>query len=48
MAGLVAHNPQGGLVQPAEVADAVAWPRGDNAASLTGQSIMIAGGESTP
>jgi NAD(P)-dependent dehydrogenase (short-subunit alcohol dehydrogenase family) len=48
IASLVAHNPQGRLIQPAEVADAVAWLCGDNAASVTGQSIMIAGGEITP
>jgi hypothetical protein len=29
------------------VADAVIWLCGDNAASVTGQSIMIAGGEIT-
>jgi NAD(P)-dependent dehydrogenase (short-subunit alcohol dehydrogenase family) len=45
---LVAHNPQGRLIQPAEVADAVAWLCGDNAVSVTGQSIVIAGGEVTP
>lgn len=48
IASLVAHNPQGRLIQPAEVADAVAWLCGDNAASVTGQSIVIAGGEITP
>jgi NAD(P)-dependent dehydrogenase (short-subunit alcohol dehydrogenase family) len=47
MASLVAHNPQGRLIQPAEVADAVVWLCGDNAASVTGQSIIIAGGEIT-
>jgi len=45
IASLVAHNPQGRLIQPAEVADAVAWLCGDNSASVTGQSIIIAGGE---
>ena len=45
IASLVAQNPQGRLIQPAEVADAVAWLCGDNASSVTGQSIMIAGGE---
>jgi len=48
IASLVAHNPQGRLIQPAEVADAVIWLCGDNAASVTGQSIVIAGGEITP
>ena len=48
VASLVARNPQGRLIQPAEVADAVVWLCGDNAASITGQSIVIAGGEITP
>jgi len=48
IASLVAHNPQGRLIQPAEVADAVVWLCGDSAASVTGQSIVIAGGEITP
>jgi len=48
IATLVTHNPQGRLIQPAEVADAVVWLCGDNAASVTGQSIVIAGGEVTP
>jgi NAD(P)-dependent dehydrogenase (short-subunit alcohol dehydrogenase family) len=47
IASLVAHNPQGRLIQPAEVADAAVWLCGDNAASITGQSIVIAGGEIT-
>lgn len=45
LASLVAHNPQGRLIQPSEVADAVVWLCGDHAASVTGQSIAIAGGE---
>jgi len=48
IASLVAHNPQGRLIQPAEVADAVIWLCGDSAASVTGQSIVIAGGEIMP
>jgi NAD(P)-dependent dehydrogenase (short-subunit alcohol dehydrogenase family) len=48
IASLVAHNPQGRLIRPAEVADAVVWLCGDNAGSVTGQSIVIAGGEITP
>lgn len=48
IASLVSHNPQGRLIQPQEVADAVAWLCGENAASVTGQSIVIAGGEVTP
>ncbi|HYG89197.1 MAG TPA: SDR family NAD(P)-dependent oxidoreductase [Azospirillum sp.] len=45
LAELVAHNPQGRLVKPEEVADAVAWLCLPSSASLTGQSIVIAGGE---
>jgi NAD(P)-dependent dehydrogenase (short-subunit alcohol dehydrogenase family) len=45
IASLVSHNPQGRLIQPREVADAVAWLCGESAASVTGQSIAIAGGE---
>ncbi|MBZ5696592.1 MAG: SDR family oxidoreductase [Acidobacteriia bacterium] len=48
IASLVAQNPQGRLIQPAEVADTVTWLCGDNAASVTGQSVIIAGGEITP
>lgn len=42
---LTKHNPQGRLVRPEEVADAVAWLCGDTAASITGQAIPVAGGE---
>ena len=45
IASLVALNPQRRLIQPQEVADAVAWLCGENSGSVTGQSIMIAGGE---
>jgi NAD(P)-dependent dehydrogenase (short-subunit alcohol dehydrogenase family) len=48
MASLLAHNPQGRLIQPQEVAEAVAWLCGDGAASVTGQSIVLAGGELMP
>lgn len=44
-AALVAGNPQGRLVTPAEVASAVAWLCRDDAASVTGQAIAIDGGE---
>jgi len=47
-ASLVSRNPQGRLIQPAEVADAVVWLAGDDTASVTGQSIVIAGGELMP
>jgi NAD(P)-dependent dehydrogenase (short-subunit alcohol dehydrogenase family) len=38
-------NPQGRLIQPAEVADAIAWLCRPEAESITGQAIIIAGGE---
>ena len=44
-AALARSNPQGRLVQPEEVAAAVAYLCRDDAASLTGQSIVVAGGE---
>src|SRR3954469_8747609 len=45
VAELAKHNPQGRLVTPGEVADAVLWLCGRGASSITGQSIAIAGGE---
>jgi len=45
MAELLKVNPQRRLVRPDEVADAVLWLCGPNAASITGQAIAIAGGE---
>ena len=44
-AELAKSNPQGRLVQPEEVADAVLWLAGPLAASITGQAIAVAGGE---
>lgn len=44
-AELAKGNPQGRLVQAAEVADAVLWLASDGATSITGQSIAVAGGE---
>lgn len=44
-ASFAAGNPQGRLVQPDEVADAVRWLCGDAASSVTGQSIAVSGGE---
>jgi NAD(P)-dependent dehydrogenase (short-subunit alcohol dehydrogenase family) len=44
-AALVASNPQGQLVTPGEVADAVLWLVSESAHSITGQAIAIAGGE---
>ncbi|MEG0920259.1 MAG: SDR family NAD(P)-dependent oxidoreductase [Comamonas sp.] len=45
MAEFVKSNPQGRLVQPQEVANAVLWLCGKGASSMTGQSIAVAGGE---
>jgi len=42
---LTATNPQGRLIQPDEVADAVLWLCRDKAGSITGQAISISGGE---
>jgi NAD(P)-dependent dehydrogenase (short-subunit alcohol dehydrogenase family) len=38
-------NPQGRMVRPEEVADAVLWLASAGASSITGQAIVIAGGE---
>jgi NAD(P)-dependent dehydrogenase (short-subunit alcohol dehydrogenase family) len=46
-AEFAAGNPQGRIVEPREVADAVLWLCGDAAASVTGQSIAVCGGEVT-
>lgn len=43
---LAARNPQKRLVDPAEVADAVAWLCMPGSRSVTGQAIVIDGGES--
>ena len=45
MAEFVKDNPQGRLVQPAEVANAVLWLCGAGASAITGQAIAVAGGE---
>ncbi|MBP2549485.1 NAD(P)-dependent dehydrogenase (short-subunit alcohol dehydrogenase family) [Neorhizobium galegae] len=42
---LTRHNPQGRLVTPEEVADAVLWLASPSAQSVTGQAIAVAGGE---
>jgi NAD(P)-dependent dehydrogenase (short-subunit alcohol dehydrogenase family) len=44
-ANLVSANPQGRLVKPEEVADAVIWLASEGAAAITGQTIAVAGGE---
>ena len=45
LAELVAHNPQGRLVEPREVAEAVGWLCLPTSASVNGQSIIIDRGE---
>ena len=45
LAEFVKSNPQGRLVRPEEVADAVLWLASPGAASITGQAIAVAGGE---
>ncbi len=47
MAALTATNPQGRLIAPAEVSNAVLWLCRPGTESVTGQSIVIAGGEVT-
>jgi NAD(P)-dependent dehydrogenase (short-subunit alcohol dehydrogenase family) len=44
-AELARANPQGRLVTPEEVADAVLWLASPGAASINGQAIVVAGGE---
>jgi NAD(P)-dependent dehydrogenase (short-subunit alcohol dehydrogenase family) len=44
-ASLTRVNPQGRLVRPEEVADSVAWLASPDAGAITGQAIVIAGGE---
>jgi NAD(P)-dependent dehydrogenase (short-subunit alcohol dehydrogenase family) len=44
-ADLAAFNPQGRLIDPREVANAVAWLCHPDSGSITGQSIIVAGGE---
>ena len=44
-AELAAANPQGRLITPAEVAQSVAWLVSPAARAITGQAIVVAGGE---
>ena len=44
-AELAKANPQGRLVTPDEVADAVLWLASPAATSINGQAIAVAGGE---
>jgi 3-hydroxybutyrate dehydrogenase len=45
LAELTRQNPQGRLVLPSEVADAVLWLCGVGSSAITGQAISVAGGE---
>ncbi len=45
LASFTATNPQGRLIEPEEVAGAIAWLVSPAARSVTGQAITIAGGE---
>ncbi|MBR0994655.1 SDR family oxidoreductase [Bradyrhizobium japonicum] len=45
VAELAKHNPQGRLIAPQEVADAVLWLCGQGSSAITGQAIAVAGGE---
>ncbi len=42
---LLEVNPQGRFVSPEEVAEAAAWLVGPNTGAITGQAIVVAGGE---
>jgi NAD(P)-dependent dehydrogenase (short-subunit alcohol dehydrogenase family) len=44
-AELARFNPQGRLIDPSEVADAVVWLCLPSSRSITGQSLIVAGGE---
>ena len=44
-AALTTRNPQGRMVQPAEVANAVRWLCLPGTESVTGQAISVSGGE---
>ena len=44
-AALLAHNPQGKLIDPVDVAKTALWLCSDGAASVNGQAIALCGGE---
>lgn len=45
---LAAGNPQGRILDPREVADAVRWLCGAGAAAMNGQAVAVCGGEVMP
>ncbi|HEY6483033.1 MAG TPA: SDR family oxidoreductase [Steroidobacteraceae bacterium] len=47
LGALLASNPQGRLIEPREVAETVLWLCRPGSESVTGQSIVLAGGEVT-
>jgi NAD(P)-dependent dehydrogenase (short-subunit alcohol dehydrogenase family) len=47
LANLIAGNPQKRLIQPSEVANAVAWLCLPGSEAITGQTIAVSGGETT-
>ena len=47
LAELLARNPQKRLIQPEEVANAVAWLCLPGSEAVTGQTIAVSGGETT-
>ena len=48
LAEITKYNPQGRLIEPLEVAQAVAWLCLPSSGAVTGQSIMVDGGEAMP
>jgi NAD(P)-dependent dehydrogenase (short-subunit alcohol dehydrogenase family) len=45
LAEITSGNPQGRLIKPSEVADAVVWLCRPESSAITGQAIAVAGGE---
>jgi len=47
-AALASANPQGRILDPADIADTVRWLCGNDARAIHGQAIAVCGGEVTP